>query len=133
MREGERSFRGPLGLPIEVSTARAMSNVIINYPVVVRCYRTCASPSLSLPSSHPCQLSPSLGPFRLYLPARRSPSFPFLSAVLSFLALGLSISLLKHVDSICRGREGSFRLARTNFRLSIFILDTRITSLLSSI
>lgn len=47
MKGRKRGFRGPLGLPIEVSTARAMSNAIINYPVVVRCYRTCASPSLS--------------------------------------------------------------------------------------
>lgn len=103
MRGRKRSFRGPLGLPIEVSTARAMSNAIINYLVVADA-TALALLCLSLPSSYPCQLSPPLGSF-LYLPVRGSPSFPFLSVVhLSFVVFR-SISLNARVEE----REGSFR------------------------
>lgn len=132
MKGRKRGFRGPLGLPIEVSTARAMSNAIINYPVVVRCYRTCASPSLSS--------------FLISVPAF---SFTWLHSASIFLFGGLflspfslsspaswhpaSRSRLTHVDSREEWEAFDVGFARTDFRPSIFTLDTRITSPLSSI
>lgn len=106
MRGRKRGFRGPLGLPIEVSTARAMSNAIINYPVVVRCYRTCASPSLSsFLISVPAFSFTWLHSASIFLFGGLLLS-PFSLSSPSFVAPGLSISLNARGFE---GRVGSFR------------------------
>lgn len=133
--EGDHGYTWPSHWPLRCPP---VSNAIINYLAVIWCYRTCASPSLFLPLIR-------MPPFSftwlipLLSPRSGSPSFPFF-IVFRFVRCSswhsASRSRLTRVNPIrVKGREGFVEfsldllaLTRTDYRATIFIPDTRITS-----